>query len=168
MKDAIKEFWLDVGVVVLALLALLSVMFFFSGCKVVKDLKQSSKDSSSINNSKEGSVKIDSSGSKADRTNTKETVYFPQPIIVPGKDGDTKVIFVPQTVRETGTEKTEQAQIIRDTSWKEAIREMTLALKEKELEKKTKVGPSFLEWVLIAGIGLLLIKNFLPFKLIKT
>lgn len=168
MKDAIKEFWLDVGVVLLALIALISVMVFLSGCRILRNEKINTKDSTSVNNVKEGSVKIDSSGSKADRTNTKETVFYPQPIIVPGKDGDTKVIFVPQTVKETGTEKTEQAQIIRDTSWKEAIREMTLALSNKELEKKTKVGPSFIEWILIAGVGLLLIKNFLPFKLIKT
>jgi hypothetical protein len=166
MKDALKEFWLDVGIATLFVIAIFLVMFFFSGCKVLKNQKISTKDSTSVNNSKEGSIKSDSSGSKADRTSTKETVYYPQPIYIEGKNGEAKIIFVPQSVKESGTEKLEQAQIIRDTSWKEAIREMTVALSNKELEKKTKVGPSFIEWILIAGIALLYVKDFLPFKII--
>lgn len=168
MKDAMKEFWLDFGVALLFVIALFAVVFFFSGCKVLKEVKSSSKDSTSVSKINEGSARVDSSGSKTDKVYNKETIYYPQPIYVQGKDGETKVVVVPQSVRESGQDKTETAHIITDTSWKDAFNSLTVLIANKEVDKKVKVGPSFLEWILIAGIGLLLIKNFLPFKIIKT
>lgn len=138
------------------------ILFVLGGCKVVKSLKQSSRDSSVVHSDKQGASRSDSSGTKSDKTNTKETVYYPQPIYIQGKDGETKVVFVPEKVKETGTEKTEQAQVIKDTSWKDAFNSLILAINNKQTETKTRVGPSIIEWILIAGLGLIFIKQFAP------
>lgn len=154
-----KDFVLELGGALCVLLLL--ALFCCSSCKVFRESKQSSKDSTVIHKESEGSFKSDSSGSKTE--NTKETVYYPQPIYIEGKDGETKVVFVPQTVKESG--KTEQAQIIKDTSWKDAFNSLAVLIANKETEKKVKVATSPLLWVLIGVVALLLIKNFLPFKI---
>jgi hypothetical protein len=43
-----------------------------------------------------------------------------------------------------------------------------VAIANKDEKKTVKAGPSIIEWILIGGVGLLLVKNFLPFKIIKT
>jgi hypothetical protein len=153
----------------LIILTLFFWLLLFSGCKVSKNQKINTKDSTSVTTSKEGSVRVDSSGSKSDKTYTNETFFFP------GRDTTiNNYIFQPANIpaptvyiRETGTEKTEQAQIITDTSWREAFNSLAVLIASKETQTKKKVGPSFIEWILIAGLGLLLIKNFLPFTIIK-
>lgn len=143
--------------------SLVVIIFSCSSCKFLSKVSKSTKDSTSVNNIKEGSARFDSSGSKSDVTNIKETVYYPQPIIVPGKDGETKVIFVPQTVKETDNEKKEQAHVTSDTSWREAIREITIALSNKDKTSSAKT-----DWLTIAiliGIGLLVLKSYLPFSI---
>src|SRR5574339_720218 len=99
-------FW---GVSGALIIFLLVILFICSSCKSIKGLKSNSRDSLSVQKLSEGATKTDSSGSKTDKTNTKETVYYPQPIYIQGKDGETKTVFVPQYIKETGTEKTEES-----------------------------------------------------------
>ena len=148
----------------LFILSLPFLLVMCGGCKVLKSTKSNVKDSTSVNKVNEGSVRVDSSGSKSDRT--KETVFYPQPIYIEGKNGESKIIFVPQSVRET--EKVEDAKIIKDDSWRQALDSLSWQITNREMDKKVKVGPSFIEWILIGGLALLLLKNFLPFKIIKT
>jgi hypothetical protein len=143
------------------LVFLILICFICSSCRLFKEVEKSKTETEKVDTVKEGSSKTDSSGTKTE--NIKETTYYPQPIIVPG---ESKVVFVPQSVREV--EKAEQAQVIQDTSWKEEIKSLKSLLEEKQTETKVKVGPTFLEWILIAGLGLLILKNFLPFKIIKS
>jgi hypothetical protein len=157
--------------ILIAAIAGVLIWFLFillmTGCRVFK------KESSSINRkdtvgiSSQGSSKSDSSGSKTDKLYTKETYYLPgrdtviNNIIQPGHP---QIIYV----KESGREKTEQAQIIKDTSWKEAFNSLSVLIASKELDKKVKVGPSVIEWILIGAIALILLKQFniinLPFK----
>lgn len=163
-KEADSNGCISVGLGALGFgLMMVFICFVCSSCKLFREVNKSSKDSTSVNNSKEGSIKFDSSGSKSDITSTKETIYYPQPIIVPGKDGESKIIIVPQSVRETGTEKTEQAHIITDTSWKDAIREMSVAIANKQTETSAKTD--WLTIALLIGIGLLVLKSYLPFSI---
>jgi len=164
MRDTDNEFKSIIKGAFIVAAAIVILCLLCSSCKVLKSTKSNVKDSTSVNKVNEGSVRVDSSGSKSDRT--KETVFYPQPIYIEGKNGESKIIFVPQSIKET--DKTEQAQVITDTSWREAFRELSSHLENRELDKKTKVGPSFIEWILIGGLALLLLKNFLPFKIIKT
>lgn len=132
------------------------ICFVCSSCKLFREVNKSSKDSTSINNTKEGSIKFDSSGSKSDITSTKETIYYPQPIYIQGKDGEVRVISIPQVVKESGTEKTEQAHIVTDTSWRDAIREMTVAIANKQTETEGSLL-SFWQIIGIAFIGIVFI-----------
>lgn len=144
-------------------LMIVLICFVCSSCKLFREVNKSSKDSTSVNNVREGAIKIDSSGSKSDITNTKETIYYPQPIYIQGKDGEVKVISIPQVIKESGTEKTEQAHVITDTSWRDAIREMTVAIANKETETSAKTD--WLTIALLIGIGLLVLKSYLPFSI---
>ena len=163
MKDTNEEYWEVVKAVIgaLAILAIF-IIFFLTGCKTVSHLKKSTNDSTSVKTLNEGSVKIDSSGSKSDKTNTKETVYYPQPIYIQGKDGETKVVFVPQTVKESGTEKTEESKVNKEEAWREAFDSLSSKILLLSQDKKTKVGLSFIEWILIGAVGLMFLKSFSP------
>lgn len=159
MRDTNEEYWEVIKGVIGALIILaIFIIFFLTGCKTISHLKKATNDSTSVKKVNEGSVKSDSSGSKSE--STKETVYYPQPIIVPGKDGETKVIFVPQTVKETG--KTEEAKVVKDESWREAFDSLSSKILSLSQDKKTKVGLSFIEWMLVGAVGLMFLKSFSP------
>jgi hypothetical protein len=162
-NEKYTEIWKGIGGGII-IIALLLWFILASGCKTDRNLKKSTNDSISVVKTNEGSSKVDSSGSKSDKTNTKETVYYPQPIYIQGKDGEPKVIFVPQTVKETGTEKTEQVQVVKDESWREAFDSLSSKILTLSQDKKVKVGPSLIEWILIIGIGLIFLKQFIPYK----
>jgi hypothetical protein len=170
MKDTNEEYWEIVkGVVGGMILIIIFLLFFLSSCKTISHLKKSTNDSVSVVKTNEGSSKVDSSGSKSDKTNTKETVYYPQPIIIKGDDGKPYPVFVPQSVKETGTEKTEQVQLVKDDSWRQSFDSLKVAILSLAQDKKTTVGPSLIEWILICAVGLMFIKSFAPsiIKLIK-
>jgi uncharacterized protein YpmB len=148
----------------------------FSSCSLFKKSqttrKENNSDSTNVKKSSEVSSKVDTSKTKTETIHTKETIYQPQPIYVKGKDGETKIVFVPQSTKETGTSKEETQNFNYENTRKELldsirIANLELALSEKK-ESKTKIGPSFIEWILIGGLAFLILKNYLPFKLIKT
>ena len=162
MKGTDGEFWVIVKEAIGAafLIVVIIICFCCTGCKILKNEKSNTKDSISTSKTNEGYSKIDSSGTKTDKTNTKETVYYPQPIYIQGKDGETRTVFVPQYVKESGTEKTEQAQIIKDTSWKEAFNSLAVLIANKESQTKTKVGFSTFEIIIMVIGGLMFLKMF--------
>lgn len=165
-KDFLDMFW---GCLKWAAAIVFLVILWnsFCGCKILQSKKSNTNSKDSIVNNSQGSVRVDSSGSKSDKTNTKETVYYPQPIYIQGKDGETKVISVPQYIKETGTEKTEQAQVITDTTWKNEMRELRTLIQNTNSTTKGSLLNSPIIWILIGVVGLLLLKNFLPFKITR-
>ena len=139
MRDTNEEYWEIVKGVVGGLIILaIFVIFFLTGCKTSSQLKKATNDSTSVKKETSSQVKLDSSGSKTDKTNTKETVYYPQPIYIEGKNGETKVVFVPQTVKETGTEKTEAVQVSKEESWREAFDSLSSKILNLSQDKKNK------------------------------
>lgn len=86
---------------------LLIILVLFSSCKLFTKSQGSKDDSSHVISNKEQTLSGDTSKRKSEATNTKETVYYPQPIYIQGKDGESKVVFVPQTVKETLSNKEE-------------------------------------------------------------
>jgi hypothetical protein len=157
MKDALKEFWLDVGVGILVFIAILTLLIFLSGCSLQtlfdKQKKEQASDSTSVKKETESFSKVDSTKSKSEATNTKETVYYPQPIIVPGRDGETKVVFVPQTVTESGTVKEEKQNFNFEDWYKRKEDSAKIAQLQTELDKKSKTEGSVLSVGQLIGIA---------------
>lgn len=131
-------------------------VWLLSSCHVIKSLKSTENKKDSVSQTSQGSVRVDSNGTKSDKTYTKETFYLP------GKDtiinniiqaGKPQIVYI----KETGQEKTEQAQIIRDTSWKDAFNSLAVLIANKETESKTRVGLGFWEIFAIAIVGLIFI-----------
>ncbi len=139
------------------ILALIFVIIaaIFSGCtlfqKTQKTKEEIKSDSTSVKKVTETSSKVDTS--KTSSTNTKETVYYPQPIIVPGKNGETKVVFVPQTIRETGTE--EKQNFNYEDYRKDLIDSMRIANLELALSKQSETKTSILGFGFWLGVSLL-------------
>lgn len=162
-NEKYTEIWKGIGGGII-IIALLLWFILASGCKTIRNLKKSTNDSTSVVKTNEGTSKVDSSGSKSDKTSTKETVYYPQPIYIEGKNGEPKIIFVPQSVKETGTEKSEDFSVKKDESWREAFDSLSSKILTLSEDKKTKVGTSFLLWVIIGLVGFMLLKQFIPYK----
>jgi uncharacterized membrane protein len=143
-----------------AMIFLFLTAFICSGCEFMRKLDKSAttdrNDSTNVKKQTEVSSSVDTSKTKT--ASTKETVYYPQPIIVPGKDGETKIVFVPQTVKETGTE--EKQNFNYENYMKNVLDSMTIAQLKSELNKKSETEGSVLGmgfWIGIAIVGVVLI-----------
>lgn len=150
---------------ILAIGMLLTVVFLLlmlSGCKTQHKSNQVVKDSLSVQKTNEGSTKLDSSGSRSDKMNTKETVYYPQPIIVPGKDGNDRIIFVPQSEKVTGSEKNEDFNLSKDSHWKDKYDSLMFATLLSSKSGSTKVGFTTFEIIMMIAGGLIALKMFGP------
>ena len=153
-----------------ALLIALGIILLMFACscsffnKSQRQTSTTKNDSTNVKKETEKSSKIDTS--KTTTATTKETVYYPQPIIVPGKDGETKVIFVPQSTKETGKQETQNFNY--DQWFKEKTDSITIANLQLELSKKSETKGSLLGigfWIGISLFGLVLI--FLMFMMLK-
>lgn len=165
-KEYIKDALMGLGGALLLLSIL--VIILCSSCKLFKQVEKSNSDSTKVEKQDEVNSKVDTSKTKNESTATKETVYYPQPIYIQGKDGETKVVFVPQSTKETEVSKSENQNAVFE-EWKRHYEDSTQnAQSNLSKDVKVKAGPSFIEWLLIIAIGLLFIKIFLPFKIIKT
>jgi hypothetical protein len=103
---------------------------------------------------------------KTTTATTKETVYYPQPIYIQGKDGETKVIFAPKSTTETG--KQEVQNFNYEDYRKDIVDSMRIANLELALSKKSETKGSLLGigfWIGISLFGLVLI--FLMFMMLK-
>jgi len=163
MKEPNENIFISVGGA-LIIIGLLFWLILFSGCKVFQDLKKEKShigsDSVNVKKESESLSKVDTSKSKSESAHNKETVYYPQPIYIEGKDGETKVVFVPQTVRESGTNKEETQNFNFENYRKDIIDSMRIAQLEFQLSKRveTKVdvlGIGF--WIGVSLVGLVLI-----------
>jgi len=168
MRDTDNEFKSIIKGAFIVAAAIVILCLLCSSCKVLSVKKKETSDSTSVKKETNELTKIDTSKTKSSATNTKETVYYPQPIIVPGKDGETKIVFVPQMVKESGSSTQETNTYDFEKRLNEKIDSMNASKDVKNTDTNAKVGPSFIEWCLIIGLALLLLKNFLPFKIIKT
>jgi len=155
-----QKFFRDFRNVLLIALGIVIVMFACSSCSVFGEFGKKrtsvSNDSTNFKKETEKLSKVDTSKSKNETT--KETVYYPQPIIVPGKDGETKVIFVPQSTKETGKEETQNFNY--DQWFKEKTDSMTIAQLQLELSKKSEIKAELLPlgfWLGLGFVGLVLI-----------
>lgn len=154
-------------------LALIIVFYLLSltSCSVFKSLKKDTRtvtsDTTNVHKETDKINSVDTSKSKS--TYSKETITF-----YPTRDTNIFNINIPRSTvnnpypvyitKETGTNETQNYNY--ETREKQIIDSMKIANLEMQLsvksESKVKAGPSFLEWILIIGLGLLLIKNFMP------
>jgi hypothetical protein len=146
---------------VIVCLLLSSCSFFNKSQKTTSEIKN---DSTKVKKETETSSKIDTS--KTTTATTKETVYYPQPIYIQGKDGETKVIFAPKSTTETG--KQEVQNFNYEDYRKDIVDSMRIANLELALSKKSETKGSLLGigfWIGISLFGLVLI--FLMFMMLK-
>ena len=142
-------------------LIMVILCIIFSSCSLFNKSQKTKEtiktDSTSVKKVTETSSKVDTSKTKSE--STKETVYYPQPIIIPGTNGgEAKIIFVPQSTKETG--KSETQNFNYDQWFKEKTDSMTIANLQLQLSKQseTKVGILPLGfWIGIGFVGLVAI-----------
>lgn len=159
MKDPIKTV---AQIIALAIIIVL-ILLILSSCKILTGKKTISDSSADVSKTKEGVTKTDSTGIKSDKTSTKETIYYPQPIYIQGKDGEPKVIFVPQSTKETGTEKTESVQLVKDESWREAFDSLMTAITKTKTNTDMRVGPDTFQIIILCALGLVIFRMFGPY-----
>ena len=148
---------------IIALFIVLLLMIL-SSCKLVggsqKQKSEVSGDTTSVKKQTESLTKGDTSKSKTETIHTKETIYQPQPIYIQGKDGETKVIFVPQSTKETGSNKSETLTYTFEDYRKDFLDSVRMANLEIALSKKSEIKVDILPlgfWFGLALVGLVLI-----------
>lgn len=149
----------------------LLLILLLSSCRLLNESakKKDSSESISSSSSQKHESKADTSRGTSEKTNVKETTFYPQPIIIPGSESKpAQVVFVPQTVKETTNE--------RDEWWMNKFEQFMLVNRDttstkqetKEKQSETKAGMDTITIVLIIAVGLIFLKDIIPFlKLIK-
>lgn len=169
MKKFLEYILIVAGSIILAALIWL-LLFSLTGCRLIKERKTDStiktSDSANVKKQTESSNKVDTSKSKSETTYLKETyIYPPRDTIINNYYPSSPSVYI----RESGAKKEEVNNYNYDQRLKEVTDSMRIAsLQERvneQTKSKTKVGPSFIEWVLIGVLALLLLKNFIPFKI---
>lgn len=154
----------------LAVIGIILIILILASCKLFhesekrSDIKKVSSDTTSISKSQTSKDNIDTSRNKTEKINTKETVYYPQPIIVKGDDGKSQVVFVPQSVKETSNEKTEQwiyqMQRFLENKFDSLSKNQNSETSKTEKETKTKAGIDWIQIGIIVLIALFVIEKF--------
>lgn len=140
-------------------LSLIAVVGTFMGCKLTRGLKKTSEDSTAVKKEDTNYSRVDTSKSSKEKDYERTTYvfgrdttinnYYPQPSII---------------IQERGKEK-EQTQSFDYESFRQEILDSISSKKEvKEVESKTKIGPSFVEWILIGVVAFLLLSKFFTIK----
>lgn len=160
MKNPNTPYFKTLETAFVVALVIVLITITCSSCKLLSKVGKAKSDSTTVIKQSETIAKVDTSKSKTETIHTKETVYQPQPIYIQGKDGETKVIFVPQSTREVGSVKTEDntakfEQMKKDFS-------DSLAVIKSAKQSETKAGTDWLQIAILGALGLVLIKNFAP------
>jgi len=147
-----------------AALIIFIIIYTLTGCNVFRALKKEESevksDSVSVKKQTETLSKVDTTKTKTETIHTKETIYQPQPIYIQGKDGETKVIFVPQSTKETGSNKEEKQNFSFENYRKDFMDSVKIAEMEKQLAKQSETKGSILGmgfWIGVSLVGLVLI-----------
>jgi len=162
MTNPYKSFFKNLLLAVLMAIAIVLMLIGMSSCKLFKEVKKDSSDSARVVKQTETAIKVDTSKSKTETASTKETIYYPQPIYVQGKDGETKVIFVPQSTKETGSKTEENTNAIFEQFKKDFSDSLNSIKNSKQTDTKIKVGLSTFEIIILCAFGLILLKMFAP------
>lgn len=155
-----KDFFIFIRYYTITVLSIIAL----SSCKLFREVsksdKQVSSDSTHVTSNLIDKSSIDTSKTKRNETSTKETVYYPQPIYIQGKDGETKTIFVPQSIKETGSKSEEINNAIFE-NYKQHIQDsLRISELERQQIKQTETKGSVLslgELIGLALIGLVII-----------
>lgn len=150
-----KGFFIIIRYFVITVLCIIAL----SSCKLFREVskneKQVSGDSTHVTSNLIDKNSVDTSKTKRNETSTKETVYYPQPIYIQGKDGETKTVFVPQSVKETGSKSEEINNAIFE-NYKQHIEDsLRISELERQQTKQTEIKGSILSFG--ESLGLVLI-----------
>ena len=163
-KNNDKDFWSMWRIPLLIAVLAVLVCILCSSCEFFRKLDKSKTevrgDSTNVKKEAEGLNKVDTSKSKTETASTKETVYYPQPIIIKGDDGKSYPVFVPQIVKETGSSKEEKQNFNYDQWFKEKTDSITIAQLRLELDKKSETKGSVLGmgfWIGVSILGVVLL-----------
>jgi hypothetical protein len=159
MKNNNESFWETVIAVLAVILIFLYAMLVFPSCKLLSKVNKASTDSVQVVKGSEVLSKVDTSKNKTETASTKETIYYPQPIYIQGKDGETKVIFAPQSTKESGTTKTEDNTAKFEQMKKDFSDSLSVLKNSKKSE--TKAGTDWLQIAILSALGLLVFKHFI-------
>lgn len=128
-------------------------------CKLSRDVSKSSSDSTNVKRQQEVYSKIDTS------KYTKETEADRVTYIYPVDTTINNYYTYPQTVVYEKVKEKEDKQVFDFEGFrKELLDSVSKKEQVKEVESKTKVGPSFIEWILIGVVAFLFASKFLTIK----
>jgi hypothetical protein len=134
----------------------------FSSCKLFREVKKSETSNTTTTKTDEGNTKVDTSKTSKEKEYERITyVYPPSDTTIINNYYKSGNMPPPQVIiQERGQEK-EQTQNFDYEAWYKHKADSAAALSiTKDVKSETKIGPSLIEWILISGLGLLLLKNF--------
>lgn len=145
---------------------ILLLILSLSSCKLIREMSKEKTNTVSTSTNNEGINKVDTSKTTTEKSKDYEKITYIYP------PGDTTVINnyysqgrtpPPQSIIiEHGQEQ--EKQVVQNFDYEAWFKQKQDSLSAQSLTKdvksETRVGPSTIEWILIVGLGILLLKNF--------
>jgi hypothetical protein len=142
------------------------ILCIFGSCRFQRDLQKSTEKETSTTTVTTGNNKTDTSKRITESQYEKTTYVFPP--------GDTTIINnyynqgrtpPPSTVIiERGESKQVEQSFNYEQWWQHKQDSLARLSITKDVKSDTRIGPSLIEWILIAGIALLFLKDFIKIK----
>jgi hypothetical protein len=154
--------------IIAAIFGLLVMWAATSSCEFFRKLDKSEVKNENKEQEKESSFHKDSTGSKLDKSYTKETfipVFQPRDTNVFNFNLPTNKATSPQYVyiKETGQENSQQSQVVVDTGWRDMMRTMISLQSDKKTETESSVlgtrviiGLCVFAFILLVLVGVIL------------
>lgn len=145
---------------------LIALAVLNSSCKLIREISKEKTATTTTTKTDEGMAKVDTSKTTKDKEKDYERITYVYP------PGDTTIINQyytqgrtppPQSIIiEHGREKEKEVtqNFDYESWWKHKQDSLAFQNQTKDVKSETRLGPSTIEWILIVGLGILLLKNF--------
>src|SRR5688572_5610410 len=145
-KDPVNTFLKGCVVVVIIFLAAVMIIGTCS-CKLIREVKKSSSDSTSVKKDETEYTKVDTSKSTKEKDSDRITFVYPIDTTV-----NNYYTYPSTVIYEKIKEKEESKNFDHESFKREILDSVGKRSEVKEVESKTKIGPSLIEWVLIGAV----------------
>jgi hypothetical protein len=142
------------------------ILCIFGSCRFQRDLQKSTDKTTVTTETTTTAAKVDTSKSTKEASYERVTYVYPP--------GDTTIINLynsqgkaapPTTVIvERGESKEVQQSFNYEQWWQHKQDSLARLSMTKDVKSDTKIGPSVIEWILIGGIAVILLKDLIKIK----
>jgi hypothetical protein len=164
-QDPINKLILAYIAMVLAFLIFV-ILTGLSSCQVLKGKRVVTSDSTKVSRVDSGTVRVNTNDKKDSLAWWREILNFSRDttIVTPGVTN----VYPTSYIREGGVQVIKEKETNYDSLWNNRLDSLSMRFSELSKSKETEVATQWYIWVILGCVGLIAIKQLVPFKIVKS